>query len=158
MQTTAVLAQASLESLIEAIFREPVTVYTSDSRFGEKTRTFASPSEVLQYLEGEQYVGFALHYPDAGGYVEDRLVKLDPEKCGGHMFRHSMGGWGLIHLQLKKRKDGIECRVAVNTPERAAAWASTHPELKDPALWKWPEVEKHARKLGRHLKGAERNA
>jgi hypothetical protein len=151
MQATVVLTRTALESLFEAIFGESVTVYTSDSRFGEKTRTFASPSEALEYLEGEQYVGYALHYPDVGGYIEDRLVKLDPAKCQGHAFRHSMGGWGLIHLQLKKKRDGVECKVAVNTSKRAAAWASTYPELKDPALWKWPMVEKHARKLIRRL-------
>ena len=156
MQATVVLPQASLKLLFEAVFAEPVTVYTSDSRFGEATRIFSSPSEALEYLAGEPYVGYALHYPDVGGCVDDRRVKLDPAKCNGHTFRHSMNGWGLIHLQLKKRQGAVECRVAVNTPGRAAAWSASHPELKDPALWKWPMVEKHARKLIRLLKSGAR--
>lgn len=154
MQTAVTLPRTSLASLFEVIFSEPVTVCTSDSDYGQQTTIFTSPPAALEYLEGRSYVGYALHYPDSGGYVEDRLVKLDPAKCQGHTFRHCVGGWGLIHVQLKKQHDLFECRVAVNTSKRAAAWAGTHPELKDPALWRWPAVERHARKLIRHLKGA----
>ena len=154
MQATVALPADSLKALLDAVFVGAVTVYTSDSAFGEATRVFTSPSEALVHFEDKSYAGYAVHYVDAGGRIEDRRVELDPSKCNGHTFRYSVGGWGLIHIQLKRQATTLECRVAVNTSKRAARWFSTHPELGDPALWRWPVVEKHARRLIRHLKVA----
>ena len=46
----------------------------------------------------------------------------------------------------------IQCRVAVNTQARAGAWASTHPEFRDPGLCDWIVVERHTRRIIRKMK------
>ena len=73
-----------------------VDVYTSDSKFGERTRKFLSALECNEHLKaqinaGSNFVGFAVHYPGTHGHLQDCRVRLDPEKCDGHSFRYSIG-------------------------------------------------------------------
>ena len=73
--------------MLEQVF-DPmnVDVYTSDSKFGEQTRTFSSARECAEYFKeqisaGSNFVGFAAHYLDTNGHIEDRRISLDPAKC-----------------------------------------------------------------------------
>src|SRR4030095_3135872 len=86
-------------------------------------------------------------------YVLNRRVSLDPQKCEGHSFRYSVGGWGVIHVQLRLgRTAEVSCSISVNSRKRANAWFATHPEFKDPKLWNWKAVEKHAARLSRRVR------
>lgn len=134
-------------------FSEPVSVSTVYSDFGERIKRFSSVDELEGHRCGRPFESYALHYRDTGGHVEERRISLDPNKCGGHAFRHSVDGWGLIHIQITEKEHNLcECRIAVNSPKRTQAWASTYPEYEAPNQWNWEATEKHARKLIRHLK------
>ena len=144
--------------MLEQVF-DPmnVDVYTSDSKFGKQTRTFRSARECAEYFKeqisaGSNFVGFAVHYLDTNGHIEDRRISLDPAKCDGHSFRYSIGGWGVINLQFHIDSNGdVRCNVDVNSEKRAKTWFTTYPEFKSPDLWNWRIVEKHARRLKRCL-------
>ena len=145
--------------MFEAVFAPgQAAVFTSDSEPGTETHAFASPAELATHFSscihsGKTYIAYAVHYPDTGGFVEDRRVSLNPQKCNGHTFRYSVGGWGVIHVQFHISKSSqVTCSVSVNSRARATAWFDTYPELKNPDLWHWPMVEKHARRLLRRLK------
>jgi len=104
-------------------------------------------------------VGGTLKVTRCIGHVEARRISLDPKKCDGHTFRYSLDGWGLIQIQITENGQGLcECRIAVNSPKRAQAWADTYPAYQDPKLWNWPIVERHTRKLIRHLKKLPRTS
>jgi hypothetical protein len=144
--------------LLRTVFEHPgVTVYTSDSEFGEATTTFRSLDELTAHFQArieaeKNFVAYAVHYSEMRGYIQDRRVSLDPQKCHGHTFRYSVGGWGLIHIQLRLKRAGeVSCSISVNSQKRAIAWFATYPELKDPDLWNWKAVEKHARRLSRRV-------
>jgi hypothetical protein len=150
-----------LKTLIEAaIGASPVIVYTGDSDPGEETQRFHSAAEVWDHFSasmsaGARFVGYALHYTNTGGYVENRRVALNPVKCKGHTFRYSVSGWGVIHLQIQVSDTAtVNCTVSVNSRRRAEAWSGTYPGLKSPDLWSWPLVERHSRRLTRQLKRA----
>jgi len=159
MPASVLVPVANLQSLVEAIF-EPsaVSVFTSDSDHGEETLQFHSAAEVLAHFHrkvgsGSKSESYAAHYAETGGHVENRRVTLDPKKCKGHMFRYSVGGWGVIHIQVKLRGPSLtDCTIHVNSQKRAEAWAATAPNLESPELWNWPLVEKHVRRLSRQLK------
>ena len=148
----------SVPRMLEQVF-EPsiVDVYTSDSKFGQLTKKFISAFECIEHFkaqisDGSNFVGFAIHYPDTNGYVEDRRMNLDSAKCDGHSFRYSIGGWGVINLQFHIASSGeVGCNVDVNSEKRAKSWIATYPEFKAPELWNWKAVEKHARRLKRCL-------
>jgi hypothetical protein len=153
------ISMEDVSKLLEHVFAiSAVDVYTSDSEYGRRTERFDSARDCQTYLQariehGSKLVAFAVHYPEAGGYVQDRRVSLNPEKCDGHSFRYSVGGWGVIHIQLHVGAvNEIRCHVTVNSEKRARAWFGTYPELRDPDLWNWKLVEKRARRLQRRLK------
>ena len=159
MPASVLVPVAHLESLVEAIFETPaVAVFTSDSDYGEETLEFHSAAEVLAHFHrkvaaGSLFEGYAVHYTETGGHVANRRIVLDPKKCKGHTFRYSLGGWGVIHVQVKLRGPSMtDCTISANSQKRAEAWAGTAPEFKSPTLWNWPLVEKHARRLCRQLK------
>jgi hypothetical protein len=121
-------------------------------------RSFSSLADLSEYIDtkrkqGVRHVALAVEFRDVKGHVRTRRIALKPEKCEGATWRETVEGWGLVHVQFAFLKDGlVECRVAVNSDKRAAAWASTNPDLRDPKLWDWKVVEKHARRLIRILR------
>ena len=133
------------------------------------TQDYAVPGcELIQFVDQpalEQYIAaelaadrlwanLALHYPDTGGLaVRERIDLNNPAAANGATWRYAIGGWGLIQLQLDFRQPGVVgCRIAVNSADRARAWAKPNHPLGEPALWDWPLVEKHARRLIRVLR------
>lgn len=153
MQTTVTIPTSSLRSLFDVVFRDPVKVATTYSDLSEKIKYFNSPEEIEGHLRGRSFESYALHYLDCGGNVEERRIALNPSKCGGHTFRYSIDGWGLILIQITEKLPAlVECRIAVNTVARAEKWADTYPEYGNPLMWNWKLVEKHARRLIRHVK------
>jgi hypothetical protein len=159
MQSTATLTRESFIELAAFLFESgaPV-VFHAYSDYGEPLRSFRNASELVADIEsafatGQKSLLFALHYPDTKGHVAERKITLDPKKCDGHTWRHTVEGWGLIQFQGDLRgAPAIECRVAVNTQKRAEAWADTYPELRDPRLWDWRIVQHHAGRIIRKMK------
>ena len=160
MQREEIIASDDISRIVEAIFASGnPKVYEAYSAFDSDILSFSNAGKILSYIaiprpkEKESFLGFAVHYPDTRGFVKKRKINLHKEKCGGHSYRYSMDGWGLIQFQLDLQKaPDIACRFAVNTEKRANTWFDTYPELKSPDLWDWKAVEKHARRLIRELR------
>lgn len=133
-------------------------VFHAYSGYGQPLRRFRTRSELIAEIEtafatGLNSLQFALHFPDTKGHVAERKIALDARKCDGHTWRYTVEGWGLVQLQADLRRlPVIECRVAVNSQARAEAWASTHPELRDPGLWEWSVVQRHTGRIIRKMK------
>jgi hypothetical protein len=133
-------------------------VYEAYSDPERNIRSFSNLAELAEYMaakqkEGVRHVALAVEFRGVKGHVETRRIALRPEKCNGATWREAVEGWGLVHVQFAFLKDDrVECRIAVNSEKRAAAWASNHPEARDPKLWDWKVVEKHARRLIRVLR------
>jgi hypothetical protein len=161
VQRTDTIAAPYLRTLLAAAIEGAAGVYEAYSDHEQRLRSFADLASLVDYVgsrrkEGVRHVAFAVHFQDVQGYVRTRTIQLKPEKAQGATWRETVEGWGLVHVQLAFLDDGlVECRLAANSAPRASAWASTNPELRDPALWDWKLVDRHARRLIRVLqKGA----
>jgi hypothetical protein len=159
MQATAIITQTDLAKLASFLFEEAEpTVFEAYSPFGQPVRKFTRAAELLSDIEeeirrGQKFLYYSVHFTDTRGHVLQRKIKLDPRKCDGHTWRHTVQGWGLIQLQADlKRPPGVECRIAVNSQKRASAWADTYPELRAPDLWDWRATERHAARIIRRMK------
>ena len=153
------VARSRLPELTHAVFSvERPEVYDAYSAYECDPRRFTS-AEQLDSLtldagpDANVRLDVAVWYPCCGGRVEKELINLVPEKCGGHTFRYSIGGWGIFHLQCDSRPDSLmECRVAVNSHKRAATWEAHYPEWLPVEAWNWTAVQKHERRLLRKLR------
>jgi hypothetical protein len=159
MQSTATLSREGFCELAGFVFESSApVVFHAYSGYGQPVRSFRTPSELIAEIEsafttGLKSLQFALHFPDTKGHVAERKIALDGKKCDGHTWRYTVEGWGLIQLQADLRRlPVIECRVAVNTQARAEAWASTYPEFRNPGLWDWSVVQRHAGRIIRKMK------
>jgi hypothetical protein len=147
-----------LPAILAAAMEDAAHVYEAYSDPERKIRSFSSLADLSEYMEARQkegvrHVALAVEFRDVKGQVQTRRIALRPEKCNGATWREAVGGWGLVHVQFAFLEDGrVECRVAVNSEKRAAAWASNQPDAGDPKLWDWKVVEKHARRLIRVLR------
>lgn len=148
-----------LKELVESAFElGPATVFQAYSHYSEDIKCFGTARELIADIENEMRLGevvlsYAIHYPEAKGYIEKEHIKLNPKSCEGHTHRFCINGWGLIQLQADIRNAPlIKCRIAVNPESRAQAWASTYPNFRDPAEWDWPIVKKRAGQLIRRLR------
>jgi hypothetical protein len=145
-------------AMLRAIYATPATAYQSYSDLQKPLRSFAEPGPLLDFIaggraNGNDHFGLSVHYPDTGGSVHIETIELNPAKCPGATWREKPEGWGLINVQLSFHPGAMAtCRISANSEERAAAWAHTRPHLGDPALWNWPLVEKHTRRLIRQLR------
>ncbi len=148
-----------LNELINAIFESgsPV-VKEAYSAHDTPTRTFSSADELLQdlaYSPGQKstFFQYTIYYPSALGLVLEERIQLKPEKCGGHTFRFSQQGWGLIQLQCDfKFFPEVQCHIGVNSKERAEKWFSTYSNMGNPNLWNWEVLKSISSKLQRKLK------
>lgn len=158
MQRTEKIDISKVEEVFESIFKEPVTVYQSDSDPETELLKFETKEQLNNHFissieKGNFSSNYAIYYLEAKGYFHHKKVVLNPEKCNGATYRFSASGWGVIHLQISLRnKPELEIRISVNSEKRASNWSGTHSELKSPDLWSWKFVEKQARRLIRVLK------
>ncbi len=153
------VARSRLPELTHAVFAaEPPEVYEAYSAYEREPQRFTTAKQLDLLLldgipEGNAHLDLALWYPSCGGRVEKELIHLQPEKCDGHTFRYSIGGWGIFRLQCDSRPDSlVECRIAVNSHKRSATWEAHYPEWLAVEAWNWPAVEKHERRLLRKLR------
>lgn len=158
MQREETINEEALRRVLIAVYQGNPVVSEASSHFDEDVLSFPTLGELDAYISNERAAGrpwidLVIHYPETKGLVAKKKIDLVPEKCDGATFRYSMEGWGLIQLQIDyKLAPSIECRIAVNTEERALAWAQTLSALGAPDQWEWKAVEKQARRLARVLR------
>ena len=140
----------------EAFHPEVPIVSSSESDLGEPLQRFDSPAEI-QAKAAEcitrqlHHYAFGLWYPSMKGRILERKIALDPPR-EGKTFRHSLAGWGIIHLHLYfTPPNTLQCRVAVNSQARAVSRQERHPELGPASDWDWTVVEARAFRLSRRL-------
>jgi hypothetical protein len=152
------ISDAAIQIMANAIFdQSPSTVIEAYSGFGQEARMFSSAQELCIYAatrrnSREPSVHIAVHYPDMAGRAVITRLALDPAKCGGHSYRYTVDGWGLIRIYLQLDSTLPLSFVSANTEKRANAWAANFPELDPPSQWSWPAVARHLRRLRRALK------
>lgn len=159
MQATQHISVDQLHEIISAVFDQGnVVVKQAYSDFDCPTRQFNDVKalvEDLKYQPGQEvsFFSYVIYYPEAKGYTNEERIDLKPESCKGHTFRFSQVGWGLIQLQCNFRDyPKIECRIAVNSRERAGNWYGTYPDYKNPDLWDWEVLKKKVGTLVRLLR------
>ena len=158
MQRQDSIALEKLPHVFGAIYQGSPVVTQDYAVPGCELMQFVDQPALEQFIAAEIAVGrlsanLALHYPDTGGLAVRERIELNKPAANGATWRYAIGGWGLIQLQLDLRHPGaVGCRIAVNSAERARTWAKPNDRLGDPALWDWPVVEKHARRLIRVLR------
>ena len=153
------VTQSRLPELTQAVFAaERPEVYEAYSAYDRESTVFTAAEQLNELMVGEDatskvFFDFAIWYPSCGGRVEKERIQLKPEKCEGHTFRYSIGGWGIFRLQCDFRRGPlIDCRVAVNSHKRALVWEPHYPEWLGVEEWNWQMVEKHERRLLRKLR------
>lgn len=154
MPTTQLIAADRLDELLAAVFAdgEPI-VSEAWSDFDAAAKIFPTLDCLrgdIQSRPGQKRTCFqyAIHYPEAGGFVVEKRVELEPGTAEGHTHRFTMEGWGLIYLRLKdKGLEGIECGVTAPSRERAGEEADACEHLGTPDLWDWELVERQAGRL-----------
>ena len=157
MTLATIISLPDFGALVESAFEAETPVVTSsESALGEPLERFASPEEIMAKAAqcakaGIHNYSFGLWYPSMKGRMIEREVKLDPPR-EGKTFRHSLTGWGIIHLNLYfTAHNTLQCRVVVNSRDRALARESRYPELGPVADWDWRVVETYAFRLTRRL-------
>ena len=159
MQTTQNIGLAQLDRVLEAVFKDgnPI-VKEAYSEFDSQTKTFLDIDTLrddMKFSPGQKktFFYYAIYYPDSKGVVFEKRINLNPGAVEGHSFRYCQEGWGLILLQCDFGKyPKVECRIAVNSAERANKWSGTYPEMQSPNDWDWKVVNRHAGRLVRLLR------
>lgn len=164
MTLATLLSISDFGDLVESAFQaETPTVSSSESDLGEPLERFATPAEIQAKAsqcgrEGIPHYSFALWYPSMKGSPLERRVEFDPPR-DGHSFRHSVSGWGLIHLHLYfTPPKTFQCRIVVNSEARAKAREARYPELGAVADWDWRVIDTYAFRLSRRLAAMGRTA
>lgn len=157
MTLATIISFSDFGILVESAFQaETPVVSSSESDLGEPLQHFANPAEIQAKAAACAQAGihnyaFGLWYPSMKGPVHERKVLLDPPR-EGKTFRHSLAGWGIIHLHLYfTPHNGLQCRVLVNSKDRAMSRQERHPELGPVSDWDWGVVEAYAFRLSRRL-------
>ncbi len=157
MTLATIISFSDFGALVESAFYPEVPVVaSSESDLGELLQRFENPAAILakaaQCVETCTHnYAFGFWYPSMKGQMLERQVALDPPR-EGKSFRHSLSGWGIIHLHLYAPSPGtLQCRVAVNSEARAKSRESRYPELGAASEWDWRVVETYAFRLGRRL-------
>lgn len=89
--------------VLEFIFTETdLKVYDLNSQYGQEICEYKTVADIVSKFNldnGDKFVTtFQLWSPRHKGKPLFRRINLNPERCGGHTFRYSTDGWGLIQL------------------------------------------------------------
>lgn len=159
MQREDQISEATVATLLTAVFEDAIGVFEGYSEFEASTRRFPTAKKFLEHIiesraRGAKCFDVVAHYEGAGGSVTTRRFDLIPEKCNGARWREKTEGWGLVSFQLTYEGDGmVKCRIAANSEKRAKAWEETLQERLGPVVaWNWPVVDKHCRRIIRRLR------
>lgn len=164
MTLATIISLSDFGVLAESAFQaETPVVSSSESDLGEPLEHFAAPAEIRAKAAfcveaGIRNYAFGLWYPSMKGRAIERQVPLDPPR-DGKSFRHSLTGWGIIHLRLYVTPPRtLQCRVVVNSEARARSREERYPELGAASEWDWRVVETYAFRLSRRLASMGRTA
>lgn len=153
------LSDAAVSAISEAIFaKADPQVLEAYSEFGQEPIRFKSSAQIVAYAAKQRgkprgSVHLAVCYPDMGGRVNVKRIKLDPEKCDGFTYRFVCEGWGLIWVYLQLEGESASGSfVSANSEKRAEKWLPTYPDMEPPSVWCWTAVASHSRRLARVLK------
>lgn len=158
MQRKDSIPREALTQVLGAVYQGSPVVMEGYGVPGCELMQFEDQPALEEFIAAELAAGrttanLTLHYPETGGLAVQERIDLNNPATNGATWRYTLGGWGLIQLQLEIRQPGlVGCRIAVNSAERARAWAKTYPRLGEPDLWDWPAIEKHALRLIRVLR------
>ena len=158
MQREEIISLKNIDIIINAIFADATPViYEAYSKFGKNLILLDNFEDLSTYIQkailNNEFVHLAIYYPETSGILVTEKIKVDSKISNEQKFRFSIGGWGLIYLQLDfKTLDKVNCRFAVNSEKRANKWFETYPDWKSPEIWNWKIVEKRSRKLISTLK------
>ena len=140
--------------ILDFIFRETdLQVFDLGSPYGQKISQYKTTEEIVSKFDlhnGDKFaVTFQLWTPGFKGDLVFRKVELDPKRCGGHTFRYSTDGWGLIQLYFGgvKNSELNRSHIGHQSQKRAIAWETNHLDLGPVSKWDWDEVEKVAHGL-----------
>lgn len=164
MTLATILTLSDFGVLAESAFQaETPLVASSESDLGEPLERFVTAEDIrvkaAQCIKaGIRNYSFALWYPSMKGQALERQIALDPPR-EGKSFRHSLTGWGVIHLRIYYTPPGtFQCRIVVNSEARAKAREDRYPELGATAVWDWRVVDTYAFRLSRTLASMGRTA
>lgn len=160
MQRTEIIDKNELFELIEYILSDSKTeFYESYSEMEKDIVRIDCLADFQNYFHngianGKVHFGFGIYDPQWKGKFFTSKIELNPKYCNGKAFRYRIEGWAIIfiHLDLTNGENHIECRVSVNSKKRAENWKSTNPELGNPELWEWKDVDSRARRIINRLK------
>lgn len=128
-------------------------VFDCDSAFGQEIKEYKKTDDIIKKFDlktgGQFAVTFQLWTPRFKGDLIFRKVDLDPNHCGGHTFRYSTNGWGLIQLYFGgiNNNELHRSHIGHQSEKRALNWKTEHKELGLVNKWDWKEVEQAGRKL-----------
>lgn len=164
MTLATILSLSDFGALAESAFQaETPIVSSSESDLGEPLERFETAEDIRAKAahcmrEGIRNYSFALWYPSMKGQALERQIALDPPR-EGKSFRHSLTGWGVIHLRVYfTPPHTLQCRIVVNSEARAKAREDRYPELGAASDWDWRVVETYAFRLSRRLAPMGRTA
>jgi len=122
---------------------EPLAQYADTAAMVERVRRCIS--------ERRHNFAFALWYPAMKGLVVERRIEFDPPR-DGITHRDTVSGWGLIHLHVYASVPGnLQCRISVNSEQRARNRQAKYPELGPVDDWDWRFVQRQAYNLTQRL-------
>ena len=146
--------QSDKINLLDFLFRETdLKVFDLASPYGQEISEYKSTDEIVSKFDlengGQSSATFQLWTQRFGGDILFRKVDLNPKHCGGHTFRYSTDGWGLIQLYFGGRKDNVlfHSHIGHFNEKGALKWESSNHFNGRVDKWNWKEVEQTSRKL-----------
>lgn len=146
--------KADKMGILDFIFNDTdLHVYDSDSPYGQEICQYKTVDEIASKFDldnGDKFaVTFQLWTPRHNGKPLFRKVTLDPKHCGGHTFRYSTDGWGLIQLYFGGLKNNELNRSHIgHFNERGASKIESSTAFNGQVnAWNWTEIQATSRKL-----------
>jgi hypothetical protein len=147
-------------ALIEYVFgATDCRVYEAYSNYDAELREFRSLADIESiFALGDDpgatsaAVLLSLWSPRTRGRIDVERIAL---KVPGHKYRYSIGGWGMLQLQLGgvHGRELTKSRFCHNTEVRARAWESNYASrLGQVAAWDWGEVTRLSRAVQYHIR------
>ena len=142
-------------AVIDFIFNETdLQVFDLSSPYGQNIYQYNSSDEISAKFDLVNGNNFQLWSPRHKGAPIFNKVDLDPKRCGGHTFRYSTEGWGMIQLYFGGVKNGILSLSHIGHfgEKDAAKWEGTNKlngSIKD---WEWTEVQATSKKLKQYIR------
>ena len=138
--------QEDFREVLEFIFKKTdLRVFDSYSEYGQEMKEYFNAGEI----DISNRLGLAFWKKEFSQNFNIEKIDLDPKRCKGFTHRYKITGWGVIFLDGNNVEGNIlrNSRFGVNTLKRALLWQLNYPEMGDPNLWDWAEIEKTMRKI-----------